>query len=153
MHFIASGLIKVDRRSELEKILLIEPNYIGKILFTESTFFAFRSDPKPPNVSLLFGVIGGLIYALASAKQADKAKKEPRAHLAYPEIASLDASTQKMLATTTLICSFPIDAGFSVTRSALGFTFATAGHPEVQYKGWLFKKRIIAYLNQRGISV
>lgn len=136
---IASGLVEVDGNSGT-----------GKILFTDSTFFAFRSAPAPTYVFLLFGAVGALIHGLMNARKAEQA---PPAHLNLPEIAALDAPTKKMLATSSLIHSFPIDAGFTAKPTAMGFTFATAGHSEVRYKGWIFKKRIIAYLKQRGISV
>jgi hypothetical protein len=136
---LTSGLVQVDGNSKA-----------GKILFTDSTLFAFHSAPTPTHVFLLFGAIGGLIHGLMSAR---KAEQSPPAHLNLPEIAALDAPTRKTLATCTLIHSLPIDAGFTAKPTLLGFTFGTAGHSEVRYKGLIFKKRIIAYLKQRGLPV
>lgn len=136
---IASGLVDVGGNSRP-----------GKILFTDSTLFAFHSAPTPTHVFLLFGAIGGLIHAFMNARKAEQA---PPAHLNLPEIAALDAPMRKTLATSALIYSLPIDAGFAAKPTLLGFTLGTAGHSEVRYKGMIFKKRISAYLKQRGIPV
>ncbi|MGA2230778.1 MAG: hypothetical protein ABSH22_07750 [Tepidisphaeraceae bacterium] len=138
MHLLVAGVVEVngDKGS-------------GKILFTENTLFAFRS-PRIPRLALHFGLLGALIYYAICAM---RAKKPPPEHLEDPEISALDASTQKKLAAETLLCSFPLRDGFIVTPSKLGFAFTATGRPEVNYKGFMYKKRVIAFLQEQGIPI
>ena len=140
MHLLKPGLVKVNG-----------DGVPGQILFTDSTFFALRSRNDAAMAGgLLGGMLGALIGGLIDSK---RAKSAPPEHLSHPEIASLDARTRKSLLTTKLLCSIPLTSEFIVRRRGYEFTFTAKDHPEVIYKGLIHKKRILAYLQERGISV
>jgi len=140
MHLLKPGLVKVDRDSGP-----------GQILFTETTFFALRSCN---DAAMTGGVLGGLLGALIGGLiDSKRAKSAPPEHLNHPDIRALDARIQKRLLTTKLLCSIPLTGEFTVRQSGYGFTFTAKGQPEVLYKGLIHKKRVLAYLSERGISV
>lgn len=140
MHLLKPGLVEVNGES-----------IAGQILFTESTFFALRSgNDAAMTGGLLGGLVGALIGRLIDSKRAKSTVPE---HFQHPEIAALDERTRKGLLTTKLLCSIPLNAAFTVRQSRFGFTFTAKDHPEVLYKGLIHKKRVLAYLRERGISV
>lgn len=140
MHLLKPGLVKVNGDSAA-----------GQILFTESTFFALRSSNDAAMTGgVLGGLFGALIGGLIDSKRAENAPPE---HLKHPDIAGLDERTRKSLLTTKLLCAIPITTEFIARQSGFGFTFTAKDHPEVLYKGLIHKKRILAYLRERGISV
>jgi hypothetical protein len=122
----------------------------GLILFTDSTFFAFRSTSAMHKGGLFFGVVGALVGSQIDKK---RAKNSPPEHLNHPEIISLDEKTKKSLMTTELVCSIPIDTGFEVKQNLLGYTFTAKGYPKVDFQGALHKKSIREYLQERGLLI
>jgi hypothetical protein len=140
MHLLKPGLVKVNGDSAA-----------GQILFTESTLFALRScDDAAMAGGLLGGLIGTLIGGLIDSR---RAKSAPPEHLTHPDIVALDERTRKALLTTKLLCSIPLSGTFTVRQSGYGLTFTAKDYPEVLYKGLIHKKRVLAYLRERGISV
>jgi len=140
MHLLKPGLVEVNG-----------DNAAGQILFTESTFFALRSSNDAAMTGgLLGGLVGALIGGLIDSK---RAKSAPPEHLTHPDITALDERTRKSLLTTKLLCSIPLTAAFTAKQSGYGFTFTAKDHPVVLYKGLIHKKRVLAYLRERGISV
>ena len=140
MHLLKPGLVVINGDSGG-----------GQILFTESTFFALRSfNNAAMTGGLLGGVVGALIGGLIDSK---RAKSAPPEHLNHREIAALDERTRRSLLTTKLLCTIPLSAGLTIRASGYGFTFTAKDSPEVVYKGLIHKKRILAYLRERGISV
>ena len=140
MHILKPGHVKVERDGGH-----------GQILFTETTFFALRTCN---NAAITGAVLGGLVGALiGNMIDSKRAKKTPSEHLNHPEIVTLDTRTRKQLLTTKLVCSIPLSGDFVAKQTGMGFTFSAAGHPDVVYKGYFHKKRILAFLKERGISV
>ena len=140
MHILKPGLVAVSGDSGH-----------GQILFTESAFFAVRScNDAAMTGGILGGLLGALIGGLIDSK---RAKSALPGHLSHPEIAALDPRTLKQLLTTKLLCSISLNGDFVARQTRMGFTFTASGHPDVVYKGFFHKKRILAFLNERGISV
>ena len=140
MHLLKPGTIRVNGNSAP-----------GLILFTESSLFAFHSRNGGAMAGgLLGGLLGALIGGFIDSK---RAKKAPPEHLNHPEILQLDASARKQLLTAELLCVLPASARLTAKPVGGGFTFTAQGHPEVLYKGLIHKKRVLAYLHQRGIAV
>ena len=140
MHLLKPGLVRVNGDSAP-----------GQILFSESTLFAFHSRN---NAAMAGGMLGGLLGALLGGWiDSTRAKKAPPEHLNHPEILPLDPSTRKQLLTAELLCVIPANAGLTAKPVGGGFLFSAEGHPEVLYKGLIHKKRVLAYLHQRGIPV
>ena len=140
MHLLKPGLVRVNGNSAP-----------GQILITDSSLFAFHSRN---NAAMAGGLLGGLLGALIGGLiDSKRAKRTPPEHLNHPEILQLDPSTRKQLLTAELLCAIPLNAGLTAKPVGGGFTFTAEGHPEVLYKGLIHKKRVLAYLNQRGIPV
>ncbi len=148
MHLLKPGLVEVSGDSAA-----------GQVLFTESTFFALRTCNGAAMTGgflggltggLLGGWTGGLIGGWIDSK---RAKSAPPEHLKHPDIVALDERTRLGLLTTKLLCSIPMTDAFIARQIGYGFTFTAKDHPEVLYKGLIHKKRLLAYLRERGVSV
>jgi hypothetical protein len=140
MHLLKPGLVRVNGSGAP-----------GHVLFTDSSLFAFHSRN---GAAMAGGILGGLLGALIGGWiDSNRAKKSPPEHLNHPEILPLDPSTRKQLLTAKLLCVIPVKDGLTAKPIGGGFTFTAKDHPEVLYKGLIHKKRVLAYLNQRGIPV
>ena|ERR1700677_3974081 len=137
-HFLKIGSVAVDKNKGE-----------GKILFTNSFFFALRSKNSGERAGRHFGLLGVLIGSLIDSR---RAKAAPPQYLDNPELASLDEKTRKLLQKTELLVFMPLNA-FTVTEKFSGFVFASEGCPTVVYKNFFGKGGIRKYFKQRDIPV
>ena len=122
----------------------------GRILFTDSFFFALRSKNQGEKAGMHFGLLGILIGRWIDAR---KAKAAAPQYLGHPELAVLPEKVRKELQKTELLGFMPLGEGFAVTQKFSGFVFTAPDCPTVVYKGFFNKGGIRKYLGKRNIPV
>jgi hypothetical protein len=92
-------------------------------------------------------VLGALIGHLIDSRKTQSKWPE---HISDPEIQALAPSDQKSLRGSTLLVKIPF-AGLSAKCTRLGFTFDSNGQPSLSYSGFVHKKKILGFLQERRI--
>lgn len=124
----------------------------GKILLTQASLFAFRSEM---NSARMGGVAGGLVGALIGYfvdKQRAK-RRAPPVHLDDREIEGLGEAVAKKISQATLLAKVPLDRALKIERTRLGFQFTPDGGTPIVYQGFLHKDKITAFLAMSGFDV
>ena len=140
MHLIADGMVKVGKDKGP-----------GKLVLTDRSIFLLKSANEAATTgSILGGLVGALIGRMIDR---NKAKKAPPAHLDDPEIVELGDKLRRALLTTKLLAKLPLNNCLSVKPTRSGFEFTAAGQPPASYGGWFHKKKVMRFLETRGIHV
>jgi hypothetical protein len=140
MHLITHGMVKVEKDKGP-----------GKLVLTDRSVFLLKSATEATTTG---GILGGLVGAfIGQMIDRNKAKKAPPAHLDDPEIVELGDKLRRSLLTTKLLAKLPLNGCLSVKPTRTGFEFTADGHPPASYGGWFHKKKIMRFLETKGIHV
>ncbi len=121
----------------------------GRLLMTEKAIFVVKPTVNDKGAVALFGLLGLLLAKLYGKMLAPE---EGPGYLSDPDLAELSQRDRKSLTDTEMLVKYSISPALKVTPTATGFTFED-GSTGTSYAGFMAKKKIAAFLRERGFQL
>lgn len=123
---------------------------VGAIVLTDEQIYFFKKSMMSVATQGMFGLIGVLVTYLI---EKTSAKNNPQSFQTDPNFMQLEESLRGKVATMKEMKVVAVADISQVRETRVGYEFALHNGQILTFQGLIHKKKILAWLQQRGLSV